>query len=1192
MIAHAPAAAAPPIDTDMPAKTSIDTVQFKNILRRNVTLPMVVGLASALAFVAFVMYFLSVMTWVDHTQQVIGKTNELMTLSADMESGTRGFALSGQDSFLAPYQVAKPLAASEIRSLIAMVSDNPVQVDRLKRVAALQESWNAYAQTLIDARRQKGDYEALVRSEVGKQLSDRIRAEFNAIKNTESSLLKARNDTARDTTWWGVALYVLFIAVVNGFIAFTGRRDVTKLSADFQAALKAQVDAAEDLEEQAWVRTGQTRLAEQLIGQQTLATIGLGVLGFSADYLGPVVAAMYVRDDAGRLQRVSTHGFEGGADAASAAIEAQAGLVGQALRDGRLNHVGNLRGGYFKVVSGLGDTVPAEIVVAPTHNDGVANGVIELGFMRPVAERDLELLRLIAGSIGASLDAALYRKRLQDAVEETQQLNEELQVQQEELRTANEELGEQSRVLTESQTHLEHQQAELEATNTQLAEQAHALDRKNEALNEAQAALQERADELQRASRYKSEFLANMSHELRTPLNSSLILAKLLSENRDGNLNEEQLKFAQTIYGAGNDLLNLINDILDLSKVEAGRLELQPQFVSVHRLVEALQRTFTPLADDKRLAFEAHVRADAPVSMVTDNQRVEQILKNLLSNAIKFTEAGTVSISVEPRPEDRVAFVVKDSGIGIPAGQQDIIFEAFRQADGTINRRYGGTGLGLSISRELARLLGGTIGVESAAGQGSTFTLTLPARWTDVPEASVEDGLPMHATSGLDAAAARGATVRVRAPAPAPAPAVPAAVAPRAVAAFVDDRDDRDAAGAGKGRVLLVVEDDADFAGVLYNLAHEMRYRCLVAQTANEALELATSHLPNAILLDVRLPDDSGLSVLQFLKDDPRTRHIPVHIVAGEDFSEIALHMGAIGFAVKPTTRAELQGIFQRLEDKGAKKVKRVLVVEDDARQRDSVVHLIKEDDIEIAAVETGAEALALLKETVYDCMIIDLKLPDMDGSDLLERMTMEDICSFPPVIVYTGRNLTREEEANLNRYSRSIIIKGARSPERLLDEVTLFLHTVESQLSAERQTMLRTARNREKVFEGRKVLLVDDDVRNIFALASALEQKGLQVEIGRNGFEALAKLAEVSDIDLVLMDVMMPGMDGLEATRRIRANPKFAQLPVIAVTAKAMKDDQEQCRRAGANDYLAKPIDLDRLFSLMRVWMPSIERI
>ncbi len=1148
----------------MPANAALDTAQFNRIARRNVSLPLIVGLVSAASFLGFFLYFLSVSSWVDHTHQVIGKMNELTTLEGDMEAAVRGYLLTGDDVFLGPYRVAKPEFSAQIDDLVKSTSDNPAQTDRLRKVQVLQQAWQDYAEKVVALKRDPhADIQQAIKSLDGRQIAVGVRSEIVAARSMENALLKDRLDSLQAVTWFGIGSYLLFIIIVNCYIAWAGRRDINQLSNDFGSALKAQTDATDVLSEQAWVRDGQAQLAETLIGQQTLAAVGRGVLAFAARYLDPVLAAMYVRDGAGALQRVCTHGFEDADDGARVAA-ARDGLVGQALRDGRINHVANLKGGYFKVGSGIGETAPAELVIAPTSNDGVTNGVIELGFMRPVTSRDRELLESIASAIGASLDSALYRKRLQDSIEETQQLNEELQVQQEELRTANEELGEQSRVLTESQQHLERQQAELEATNAQLAEQAGVLDRKNEALNEAQAALQERADELQRASRYKSEFLANMSHELRTPLNSSLILAKLLCENKEGNLSAEQLTFAQTIYGAGNDLLNLINDILDLSKVEAGRLDLQPQFVSVPRLTESLQRVFTPLANEKKLAFEVHVAPDAPASMVTDNLRLEQILKNLLSNGIKFTDAGGVVLSVSSRPGDRVAFAVEDSGIGIPEGQQDVIFEAFRQADGTINRRYGGTGLGLSISRELARLLGGTITVESVAGKGSTFTLTLPAKWTDVPE-------PVADASAL--------AVAVATPAP----------TPRAAAAFADDRD---APAPEKGRVLLVVEDDETFAGVLYDLAHEMRYRCLVAASAGEALELATTRLPDAILLDIRLPDDSGLSVLQFLKDDPRTRHIPVHIVAGEDFSEIALHMGAIGFAVKPTTRDELREIFQRLEDKGARKVKRVLVVEDDARQRDSVVHLIKEDDIDIAAVATGAEALELLKATVYDCMIIDLKLPDMDGSELLERMTAEDICSFPPVIVYTGRNLTPEEEARLNKYSRSIIIKGARSPERLLDEVTLFLHTVESRLSAERQTMLRSARNREKVFEGRKVLLVDDDVRNIFALASALEQKGLQVEVGRNGFEALSRLAEVPDIDLVLMDLMMPGMDGLEATRRIRANPRFAQLPVIAVTAKAMKDDQEQCRRAGASDYLAKPIDLGRLFSLMRVWMPSIERL
>ena len=566
------------------------------------------------------------------------------------------------------------------------------------------------------------------------------------------------------------------------------------------------------------------------------------------------------------------------------------------------------------------------------------------------------------------------------------------------------------------------------------------------------------------------------------------------------------------------------------------------------------------------------MQPDAPITLFTDRQRLEQVIKNLLSNAVKFTEHGTVSLTIAGQPDDRIAFIVRDSGIGIAQDQQESIFEAFRQADGTTNRKYGGTGLGLSISRDLATLLGGSISVSSAPGQGSAFTLVLPQQYSEPGDTPV-------------------APLTFSPPASAPVITPAVAVSPLASVDIPRFNDDRNKAPFDT-RCILVVEDEPNFAHILYDLAHELGYQCLVAHGADEGYDLAKEFVPDAILLDMRLPDHSGLTVLQRLKEHAETRHIPVHVISVEDRVEAAMHMGAIGYAVKPTTREELKDVFARLEAKLTQKVKRVLLVEDDDLQRESIARLIGDDDIEITAVGLAQDALELLRTTIFDCMVIDLKLPDMLGNDLLKRMSTEDICSFPPVIVYTGRNLTRDEEADLRKYSRSIIIKGARSPERLLDEVTLFLHKVESQLSHERQKMLKTARSRDKVFEGRKVLLVDDDVRNIFALTSALETKGAVVVIGRNGREAIEKLNEVEDIDLVLMDVMMPEMDGFEATIEIRKDPRWRKLPIIAVTAKAMKDDQERCLQAGANDYLAKPIDLDRLFSLIRVWLPKMERI
>ncbi|WP_122412852.1 response regulator [Pseudomonas viridiflava] len=1162
----------------------VDEQRFRKLLGRNVGLPLGVGVLSAVFFILLISYLLSAIQWVEHTDRVINNTNRSMKLSIDMETGMRGFLLTGDQHFLDPYEVAKPLLTAELQGLQALVEDNPTQLDRFRRLLTLQEEWNVFALEMIKLRRENGDYQTPVLAGRGKRITDQIRTEYDQAVEMEQQLRLNRNAEVTRSTVMSVALYLVFVVIVSGILAWVGRRDLMALSDTYSENLRQQEINAERLQKVAWLRNGQSELAEHVLGQLTLSMLGRNILQFLARYLGASVAAVYVRQEHGGLTRIASYGFSREQEERDQTIHSDEGIVGQAARQDRVITLKDVPVDYFKVSSGLGDGSPRSVIVVPTSNDDQVNGVIELGFLHALTEQDVEFLELISDNIGTSIEAARYRQRLQEVLAETQQLNEELQVQQEELRTANEELEEQSRILKESQAHLETQQAELEQTNEQLAEQGQALadqrdalDRNNEELNQAQVELQARADELQRSSKYKSEFLANMSHELRTPLNSSLILAKLLAENPTENLTAEQVKFAESIYSAGNDLLNLINDILDISKVEAGKLEVRPENSSVSRLVEGLRGLFQPLATEKRLQFTVEMQAGAPTMLYTDRQRLEQILKNLLSNAIKFTETGTVSMIVSRQPGSGIAFTVRDSGIGIAEEHQQSIFEAFRQADGTTNRRYGGTGLGLSISRDLAALLGGSISVTSAPGQGSIFTLVLPEQYV---EQSTE-------AQGANIAAVVSTPIM---PAPAVARPVvePVVVRDEAIPVFDDDRDK----APFDKRCILVIEDEVRFAQILFDLAHELGYYCLVAHAADDGFNLAARFTPDAILLDMRLPDHSGLTVLQRLKELAPTRHIPVHVISVEDRQEAALHMGAIGYAVKPTTREELKDVFAKLEAKLTQKVKRILLVEDDALQRDSIARLIGDDDIEITAVGFAQEALDLLRDNIYDCMIIDLKLPDMLGDELLKRMSTEEICSFPPVIVYTGRNMTRDEEAELMKYSRSIIIKGARSPERLLDEVTLFLHKVESQLSNERQKMLKTARSRDKVFEARKILVVDDDVRNIFALTSALEHKGAVVEIARNGLEAIAKLNEVEDIDLVLMDVMMPEMDGYEATIEIRKDPRWRKLPIIAVTAKAMKDDQERCLQAGSNDYLAKPIDLDRLFSLIRVWLPKMERI
>jgi len=1160
----------------------IDQNHFKRILNRNVAVPLGFGFLSAFFFSAIVYFLINVSHWVERSVVGVGYAHDMLKVMGDLEASMRGYLIAGEEAFLEPYRNQLPEYESLFEQMSKYAADDPVQLNRVERIGRLHEQWIAFAEEAIDRRALNESVVDYVRSQKGLELKEEQRRLLNDFIAYERQIRAERTDTTETITTALIGAFLLFSLIFSGLLVYFGRRDLISLSDSYSESLEQQQAHAAALEKQAWYRTGQTQLSESMIGEQALPTLGQNVLGFVARYLGMSVGALYVTQD-GKLQRVAEFGWDRERLQSGRALELGEGLVGQVALERRVMRLDNVPQGYLNVSSALGGADAASVLIFPVEDSGMVNAVLEIGFLRPLLDEDRELLQRVSESIGSAIEAARYRQRLQRMLAETQQLNEELQVQQEELRAANEELEEQSNALRESQAHVEEQQAELEQTNEQLAEQTRALaqqrdemDLKNHRLHEVQLMLEERADELQRASRYKSEFLANMSHELPTPLNSSLILAKLLADNPHGNLQDDQVQFARSIYSAGNDLLSLINDILDISKVEAGKLDVHPELLILTRLVDGLKSLFLAQALEKTLQFDVQLDESVPSSLFTDRQRLEQILKNLLSNAFKFTEKGLVELRVTRRDDQQIAFAVRDSGIGIPADQQAVIFEAFRQADGTTNRRYGGTGLGLSISRELAQLLGGTIEVSSEPGAGSVFTLIVPENYS-APVAEQEPE-PLPAPINIQAA---------------PAPVVtPIAATPRpvqeqsqSVAALADDRE-----RFPFERSVLVIEDEPQFAGILRDLAHELKYSCLIAQNADHGFDTAVQYRPDAILLDMRLPDHSGLTVLERLKENPITRHIPVHIVSVEDRKEAAMQMGAIGYATKPTTREDLKAVFGRFEEKLAQKVKRILLVEDDARQRESVSRLIEDADIEITAVEFGEQALELLRTTVFDCMIIDLKLPDMDGHQLLERMAREDICSFPPVIVYTGRNLTRDEEAALMKYSRSIIIKGARSPERLLDEVTLFLHKVESDMPPERQKMLKSVRSREKAFEGRKILVVDDDVRNVFALTSALEQKGALIEIARNGYEAISQLQNVGDIDLVLMDIMMPEMDGFTAMQEIRKDPRFAKLPIIAVTAKAMKDDQDRCLRSGANDYLAKPIDLDRLFSLIRVWLPKVE--
>jgi PAS domain S-box-containing protein len=872
---------------------------------------------------------------------------------------------------------------------------------------------------------------------------------------------------------------------------------------DITERKQSEASLREKFRELDYLREGQIALSERMRGEQIISRLGQSILSHLVPFTNAQVGAFYVVTDDKKLQMVSSYALPKN-ETSEKFIEFGEGLIGQVALEKKSLLIEDVPSSYFnKIESATGQLIPRSLLICPILYENEVTGVIELGSLHPFTEHQRAFLSHVSENIGIAINTSDVRKKVQ---------------------------------------------------------------KQNEALNKAQVLLEEKASEVQRASQYKTEFLANMSHELRTPLNSSLILAKLLMDNAKENLTEEQIQFATSIYSSGNDLLNLINDILDLSKVEAGKLDIRVETVVILKVIEGLKQTFQSLAQEKKLIFEVKCEKDLPQSFMTDRQRLDQILKNLISNALKFTAEGSVKIRLYNHSTGIIAFEVSDTGIGIPKEQQAIIFEAFRQADGTTNRKYGGTGLGLSISRDLAKLLGGKIEVESTPEKGSRFTLILPVSLNG--SLMIAD-LPAEVTFPKDVINHRHFEK----------------VHPLSPLPFEDDRANLGAAG----RTILVIEDDVKFAKILLDLAHELKYKCIIAQGADEGFEMALEYNPDAIFLDMMLPDHLGLTVLDRLKENSKTRHIPVQVTSIEDYAKNSLQMGAIGFMLKPCKYDEIKNAFGKLEAMFSKKINRVLIVEDDELQRTSIAHLIADEGIEIAMVASAKEAIIELKKTVFDCMIMDLKLPDMCGQELLEQMTREDIVFFPPVIVYTGKSLSKEQEDSLKKLSKSIIIKGARSPERLLDEVTLILHRVESNLSPLQRNIIKKVRGREEIFKGKKILLVDDDIRNIFALTSVLEQKGATVFVGRNGQEALDMLNQKPEIDLVLMDIMMPEMDGYEATRRIRNQERFANLPIIAVTAKAMKDDHEKCLEAGTNDYISKPVDIEKLLSTIRVWTPQL---
>jgi HAMP domain-containing protein/CheY-like chemotaxis protein/signal transduction histidine kinase len=1033
-------------------------------------------------------------------------------------------------------------------------------VEAKGEVAALAETINNMTDTLATFAEQVTN----VAREVGVEGRLGGQANVPGAAGTWKDLTGNVNLLAANLTNQVRAIAEVATAVTKGdltrSIQVEARGEVAELKDNINTMIDNLRGTTDRNQEQDWLKTNLAKFTRMLQGQRDLVTVGKLLLSELAPLVNAQQGSVYqmspdISDTAPALSLLAGYAI---GDEQARRIEVGQGLVGQCALEKQRILLTKVPRGYARVTSSLGGARPKNIVVLPVLFEGETKAVIELSSLQPFTATHLTFLEQLTQSIGVVLNTIEATMRTENLLQQSQQLTMELQTRQTELQQTNEELGSKAK---------------------QLAEQNVEVERKNKEVEQARRALEEKAAELALTSKYKSEFLANMSHELRTPLNSILILGQQLADNSAGNLVPKQVEFARNIHSAGTDLLTLINDILDLSKIESGTVTVEAEEITFNALRDSVHRTFHHVAESKGLSFHVDIDNTLPRAFTSDPKRLQQILKNLLSNAFKFTSQGQVSMRVQSvgrgwSPDHpilrfvpaAVAIEVTDSGIGIAPEKQKLIFEAFQQADAGTSRKYGGTGLGLAISRELATLLGGEIKLASIPGQGSTFTLFLPLSYTGPARAATSPALGVTLPQDTRTTSM----------------ALPVLAVAKAEEVVPDDRED-----VREGdNVLLIVDDDAHYARVLLGLARDKGFKGIVANRGQAAMVLAKQYLPTAITLDVFLPDMLGWTVLNNLKLDPATRHIPVQMLSVEEERQHGLSHGAFSYLIKPATTEDLEHAFDRIKTYVQPHKRRLLVIEDNDIERQGIVELLAYDDIEVNAVSTGAEALHLLAERTYDCCVADLRLPDMSGFELLDKIQVAPELRDLPVVVFTGKDLSGEEEARLKAVAKSIVVKDVQSPERLFDETALFLHRVVSELPLAKRQLLERLHGSNEVLRGRKVLVVDDDARNIFALTTVLENQEMEVVSATNGRQAIELIQRTPDLSVVLMDIMMPEMDGFETMREIRNDSEFRTLPILALTAKAMKGDREKCLQAGASDYIAKPVDTDQLLSLLRVWL------